>query len=261
MISSLASVSKDAQIGQNVRIDPFAVIHEDVIIGNGTRIHSNVALYPGTRIGEDCEVFPGAVVGVIPQDLKFDNEYTTVEIGNNTKIRECVTIHRGTSDKMKTSVGDNCLLMTYVHIAHDCQIGNNVILASYTGLSGHVIIDDFAILEGKVAAQQFAHIGKHAFIGGASLIRKDVPPYIKAAREPLTFAGVNSVGLRRRGFTSEKIREIQEIYRILYQKNYNTSQAVSIIEAEMAASPERDEILQFIRNSSRGVMKGYTGVY
>jgi UDP-N-acetylglucosamine acyltransferase len=139
MISSLASVSKDAQIGQNVRIDPFAVIHEDVIIGNGTRIHSNVALYPGTRIGEDCEVFPGAVLGVIPQDLKFDNEYTTVEIGNNTKIRECVTIHRGTSDKMKTAVGDNCLLMTYVHVAHDCQIGNNVILASYTGLSGHVI--------------------------------------------------------------------------------------------------------------------------
>ena len=256
MISSLASVSKDAQIGQNVRIDPFAVIHEDVIIGNGTRIHSNVALYPGTRIGEDCEVFPGAVLGVVPQDLKFDNEYTTVEIGNNTKIRECVTIHRGTSDKMKTAVGDNCLLMTYVHSAHDCQIGNNVILASYTGLSGHVIIDDFAILEGKVAAQQFAHIGKHAFIGGASLIRKDVPPYIKAAREPLTFAGVNSVGLRRRGYTDEQVREIEDIYRTIYVQNSNLSKGVDAVLQSMDKTPLRDEIIGFIQASDKGVIRG-----
>lgn len=256
MISSLASVSKDAQIGQNVRIDPFAVIHEDVIIGNGTRIHSNVALYPGTRIGEDCEVFPGAVLGVIPQDLKFDNEYTTVEIGNNTKIRECVTIHRGTSDKMKTAVGDNCLLMTYVHVAHDCQIGNNVILASYTGLSGHVVIDDFAILEGKVAAQQFAHIGKHAFIGGASLIRKDVPPYIKAAREPLTFAGVNSVGLRRRGYSDEQVREIEDIYRTLYVQNSNISKGCEAVLQSMDKTPLRDEIIGFIQSSDKGVIRG-----
>lgn len=256
MISSLASVSKDAQIGQNVRIDPFAVIHEDVIIGNGTRIHSNVALYPGTRIGEDCEVFPGAVLGVIPQDLKFDNEYTTVEIGNNTKIRECVTIHRGTSDKMKTAIGDNCLLMTYVHVAHDCQIGNNVILASYTGLSGHVIIDDYAILEGKVAAQQFAHIGKHAFIGGASLIRKDVPPYIKAAREPLTFAGVNSVGLRRRGYSDEQVREIEDIYRAIYVQNSNLSKGVEAVLQTMDKTPLRDEIIGFIQSSDKGVIRG-----
>ncbi len=256
MISSLASVSKDAQIGQNVRIDPFAVIHEDVVIGNGTRIHSNVALYPGTRIGEDCEVFPGAVLGVVPQDLKFDNEYTTVEIGNNTKIRECVTIHRGTSDKMKTAIGDNCLLMTYVHVAHDCQIGNNVILASYTGLSGHVIIDDYAILEGKVAAQQFAHIGKHAFIGGASLIRKDVPPYIKAAREPLTFAGVNSVGLRRRGYTDAQVREIEDIYRTIYVQNSNLSKGVEAVLQSMDKSPLRDEIIGFIQASDKGVIRG-----
>jgi UDP-N-acetylglucosamine acyltransferase len=256
MISSLASVSKDAQIGQNVRIDPFAIIYEDVIIGNGTRIHSNVALYPGTRIGEDCEVFPGAVLGVIPQDLKFDNEYTTVEIGNNTKIRECVTIHRGTSDKMKTAVGDNCLLMTYVHVAHDCQIGNNVILASYTGLSGHVIIEDFAILEGKVAAQQFVHIGKHAFIGGASLIRKDVPPYIKAAREPLTFAGVNSVGIRRRGFSDEQVREIEDIYRAIYVQNSNLSKGVEAVLQSMDKTPLRDEIIGFIQGSDKGVIRG-----
>jgi UDP-N-acetylglucosamine acyltransferase len=256
MISSLASVSKDAQIGQNVRIDPFAVIHEDVIIGNGTRIHSNVALYPGTRIGEDCEVFPGAVLGVVPQDLKFENEYTTVEIGNHTIIRECVTIHRGTSDKLKTAVGDNCLLMTYVHVAHDCQIGNNVILASYTGLSGHVIIDDYAILEGKVAAQQFAHIGKHAFIGGASLIRKDVPPYIKAAREPLTFAGVNSVGLRRRGYSDEQVREIEDIYRAIYVQNSNLSKGVEAVLQSMDKTPLRDEIIGFIQGSDKGVIRG-----
>jgi UDP-N-acetylglucosamine acyltransferase len=213
-------------------------------------------LYPGTRIGEDCEVFPGAVLGVIPQDLKFDNEYTTVEIGNNTKIRECVTIHRGTSDKMKTAVGDNCLLMTYVHVAHDCQIGNNVILASYTGLSGHVIIDDFAILEGKVAAQQFAHIGKHAFIGGASLIRKDVPPYIKAAREPLTFAGVNSVGLRRRGYSDEQVREIEDIYRTLYVQNSNISKGCEAVLQSMDKTPLRDEIIGFIQSSDKGVIRG-----
>jgi UDP-N-acetylglucosamine acyltransferase len=195
-------------------------------------------------------------LGVIPQDLKFDNEYTTVEIGNNTKIRECVTIHRGTSDKMKTAVGDNCLLMTYVHVAHDCQIGNNVILASYTGLSGHVIIDDFAILEGKVAAQQFAHIGKHAFIGGASLIRKDVPPYIKAAREPLTFAGVNSVGLRRRGYSDEQVREIEDIYRTLYVQNSNISKGCEAVLQSMDKTPLRDEIIGFIQSSDKGVIRG-----
>lgn len=256
MISSLASVSKDAQIGQNVRIDPFAVIHEDVIIGNGTRIHSNVALYPGTRIGEDCEVFPGAVLGVVPQDLKFDNEYTTVEIGNNTKIRECVTIHRGTSDKMKTAIGDNCLLMTYVHVAHDCQIGNNVILASYVGLSGHVIIDDFAILEGTVVAQQFVHIGAHTFIGGASLIRKDIPPFIKAAREPLTFAGVNSIGIRRRGFTDEQVREIEDIYRIIYVQNNNISKGIAAVRETLADSDIQKMILGFIETSDKGVIRG-----
>jgi UDP-N-acetylglucosamine acyltransferase len=194
-------------------------------------------------------------VGVIPQDLKFSNEYTTVEIGNHTKIRECVTIHRGTNDKLKTSIGDNCLLMTYVHVAHDCQIGNNVILASYTGLSGHVVIDDWAILEGKAAAQQFVHIGKHAFIGGASLIRKDVPPYVKAAREPLAFAGVNSVGLRRRGFTEEQVREIEDIYRVLYVQNSNISKGMKALETA-TSSALLTEITQFIQNSENGVIRG-----
>ena len=256
MISNLASISSKATIGQNVRVDPFSMIHENVIIGSNTRIHSNVSIYPGTVIGENCEIFPGAVIGVVPQDLKFDGEETSVIIGDNTIIRECVTIHRGTKDKWKTSIGNNCLLMTYVHVAHDCQIGNNVILASYTGLSGHVIIDDFAILEGKVAAQQFAHIGTHAFIGGASLIRKDVPPFIKAAREPLTFAGVNSVGLRRRGYTDETVREIEDIYRILYVQNSNITKAIEQVKQTIPASEMRQLILDFIESSDKGIIRG-----
>lgn len=256
MISALANVDSTAKIGLNVQVDSFSTIFEDVEIGEGTRVHPNVTIYPGTRIGKNCEIFPGAVIGVIPQDLKFDNEYTTVEIGDNTVIRECVTIHRGTSDKLKTSIGSNCLLMTYVHVAHDCQIGNNVILASYVGLSGHVIIDDFAILEGKVAAQQFVHIGKHCFIGGASLIRKNVPPYIKAAREPMTYAGVNSVGLRRRGLSDADVREIEDIYRIIYVQNNNISKGIEAVKETIKESDLRTEILSFIENSDKGIIRG-----
>lgn len=255
-ISNLASVSKNATLGKNVVVHPFATIHDNVVIGNNSIIHPNVVIYPGAKIGEDCEIFPGAVIAVIPQDLKFDGEETTVEIGNNTKIRECVTIHRATKDKWVTKIGDNCLLMTYVHVAHDCQIGNNVILASYTGLSGHVTIDDWAILEGKVAAQQFVHIGKHTFIGGASLIRKDVPPYIKAAREPLTFAGVNSVGLRRRGYSEEVVREIEDIYRTLYIQNSNLSKGIQSVRSSMPSTTATREILEFIEKSDKGVIRG-----
>lgn len=256
MISNLASISSNATIGSDVEIGPFTTIHDDVVIGAGTKIHSNVSMYPGTRIGEGCEIFPGAVIGVIPQDLKFDGEYTTVEIGNNTTIRECVTIHRGTKDKFATRIGNNCLLMTYVHVAHDCQIGNNVILASYVGLSGHVIIDDFAILEGTVVAQQFVHIGAHSFIGGASLVRKDVPPFIKAAREPLTYAGVNSVGIRRRGFSDEQVREIEDIYRILYVQNNNISKGIQAILEAIPESNLRKDILGFIDSSDKGIIRG-----
>lgn len=255
-ISPLASIHPKSTIEKDVIIQPFAHIHEDVVIGEGTKIHSNAVLYPGTRIGKNCEIFPGAVIGVIPQDLKFEGEYTLVEIGDSTVIRECVTIHRGTKDKMSTRIGNNCLLMTYVHVAHDCQIGNHVILASYTGLSGHVQIDDFAILEGKVAAQQFTHIGKHTFIGGASLIRKNIPPYIKAAREPLTFAGVNSVGLRRRGFSDKTIREIEDIYRILFIQNSNVSKGIKAINEQVEPSEVRDEILQFIASAEKGILRG-----
>ncbi len=256
MVSNLAHVSSDAKLGENVIIEPFSTVYEDVVIGAKTKIHPNVTIYPGTRIGENCEIFPGAVIGVIPQDLKFDGEYTTVEIGNNTIIRECVTIHRGTKDRLATRIGNNCLLMTYVHVAHDCQLGNNVILASYVGLSGHVVIDDYAILEGKVAAQQFSHIGAHTFIGGASLIRKDIPPFIKAAREPLTFAGVNSVGIRRRGYSDDQVREIEDIYRLLYVQNNNISKGITAIKESMPDTAIRKLILDFVESSDKGIIRG-----
>jgi UDP-N-acetylglucosamine acyltransferase len=256
MISQLANISDKATLGKEVTVHSFTTIFEDVIIGDGTIIHPNVTIYPGTRIGKNCEIFPGAVIGVIPQDLKFDNEYTTVEIGDNTTIRECVTIHRGTKDKLATRIGSNCLLMTYVHVAHDCQIGNNVILASYVGLSGHVTIEDYAILEGTVVAQQFVKIGAHAFIGGASLVRKDVPPFIKAAREPLTYAGVNAIGIRRRGFSDEAVREIEDIYRILYVMNSNITKGIESVKESIPESEFRNQILSFIESSDKGIIRG-----
>lgn len=256
MISKLANISSDAQIGKNVRIDSFTTIYENVIIGDNSIIHPNVTIYPGARIGKGVEIYPGAVICAIPQDLKFEGEDTTVEIGDNTVIRECVTIHKGTSDKWKTSIGSNCLIMTYVHIAHDCQIGNNVILASYVGLSGHTIIDDYAILEGKVGTQQFARVGKHAFVAGASLIRKNVPPFIRVAREPLSFIGVNSIGLRRRGYTDEQTKEVEDIYRVLFVNNKSVNKGIEAVKNEIPDSPLRKEILDFIESSAdRGIVK------
>lgn len=257
MNQPLAYIHPGAKIAKNVVVEPFTTIHNNVIIGDGTWIGSNVTIMEGARIGKNCNIFPGAVISAPPQDLKYDNEETTVVIGDNTTIRECATIHKGTSDRMKTVIGNNCLIMAYCHVAHDCQVGDNCIFSNNSTLAGHVTIGDNVILAGLVAVHQFVSVGQHAFVTGGSLVRKDVPPYVKAAREPLSYVGINSVGLRRRGFQSEKIREIQNIYRILYQKNYNNTQAVQIIEAEMEATPERDEILQFIRDSQRGIMKGY----
>jgi len=211
----------------------------------------------GARIGKNCSIFPGSVISAVPQDLKYNNEDTIAEIGDNVTIRECVTINKGTTDRLKTVIGDNCLIMAYCHIAHDCIVGNNCIFSNNSTLAGHVTVGDYVIISGLTAVHQFCSIGNHSFVTGGSLVRKDVPPYVKAAREPLSYVGINSVGLRRRGYESKKISEIQNIYRYLYQKNYNNTQACQIIEAEMEASPERDEILQFIRNSHRGIMKGY----
>jgi len=258
MNQPLAYIHPGAKIARNVVVEPFTTIHDNVVIGSGTWIGSNVTIMEGARIGENCRIFPGAVISAIPQDLKFEGEDSLVEIGNNVTIRECVTINRGTKAHGKTEIGDNTLIMATVHIAHDCIIGKNVILVNSVLLAGHVTVGDYAIIGGLAGIHQFIHIGAHAMVSGGALVRKDVPPFVKAAKEPLSYVGINSIGLRRRGFSSEKIREIQNIFRILYQKNNNNSQAVSIIEAEFEATPERDMILQFIRNSQRGIMKGYT---
>jgi len=257
MNQPLAYVHPGAKIAKNVVIEPFTTIDNNVVIGEGTWIGSNVTIMEGARIGKNCNIFPGSVISAIPQDLKFKGEETTAEIGNNTTIREYVTINRGTVDRGKTVVGDNCLIMAYCHIAHDCAVGNNCIFSNSSTLAGHITVGDYVVLAGMTAVHQFCMIGNHAFVTGGSLVRKDVPPYVKAAREPLSYVGINSVGLRRRGYTSDQIKEIQSIYRILYQKNYNNTQAAQIIEAELEATPERDEILQFIKDSKRGIMKGY----
>ena len=258
MNQPLAYVHPQAKIARNVVVEPFTTINNDVEIGSGTWIGSNVTIMEGARIGKNCRIFPGAVISAIPQDLKFEGEDSLTIIGDNTTVRECVTINRGTSASGKTQIGNNCLIMATAHIAHDCVLGDNSIVVNGVALAGHVIIGKYAIIGGLAAVHQFIHIGDHAMISGGSLVRKDVPPYTKAAKEPLSYVGINSIGLRRRGFSSAKITEIQNIYRILYQKNYNTSQALEIIEGEMEATPERDEITLFIRNSQRGIMKGYS---
>jgi UDP-N-acetylglucosamine acyltransferase len=257
MNQPLAYVHPGAKIAKNVVIEPFTTIHNNVVIGEGTWIGSNVTIMEGARIGKNCNIFPGAVISAIPQDLKFQDEETIAEIGNNTTIREYVTVNRGTVDRGKTVIGDNCLIMAYCHIAHDCFVGDNCIFSNNSTLAGHITVGNHVILAGMTAVHQFCMIGNHAFVTGGSLVRKDVPPFVKAAREPLSYVGINSIGLRRRGFEASKIQEIQNIYRILYQKSYNNTQASEFIEAEMEATPERDEILQFIKNSKRGIMKGY----
>jgi UDP-N-acetylglucosamine acyltransferase len=257
MIQPLSYVHPDARIADNVVIDPFVTIAKNVEIGRGSWVGSNVTIMEGARIGKDCRIFPGAVISGIPQDLKFKGEKSLAIIGNNTTVRECATINRGTSVTGKTEVGNNCLIMAYSHIAHDCKIGDNCIIVNSVALGGHVTIGDYAIIGGLSAVHQFASIGKHAMVSGGSLIRKDVPPYVKAAREPLSFVGINSIGLRRRGFSDDKIKEIQDIFRILYQNNNNNTQALLKIETEINVSPERDEIISFIQNSGRGIMKGF----
>lgn len=257
MNQPLAYVHPGAKIARNVVIEPFTTISNNVEIGSGTWIGSNVTIMEGARIGENCRIFPGAVIAAVPQDLKFDGEDSLVEIGDNTTIRECVTINRGTSASGTTKVGSNCLVMATSHIAHDCVIGDNAIIVNGVALAGHVTIGSYSIIGGLAAVHQFINIGEHAMISGGALVRKDVPPFTKAAKEPLSYVGINSIGLRRRGFDTDKIREIQNIYRILYQSKYNNTQAIEIIEATMEATSERDEIITFIRNSKRGIMKGY----
>jgi len=255
MIHPLSSVHPDARIADGVEIGPFVTIAADVVIGEGTRIISNAVVMDGARIGRNCTIFPGAVVGAIPQDLKFRGEYTLAEIGDNTTLRECVTVNRGTAARGRTTVGNDCLLMAYCHVAHDCCVGNHVIMSNATQIAGEVVVDDFAIVGGGTLVHQFCHLGAHVMIQGGALINKDIPPYCLAAREPISFTGINVVGLRRRNFSDEQIAEIQDTYRHLYMDGRNISEALEYMDAENLHSPLRDEILDFVRNSKRGIIR------
>ena len=257
MKQPLAYVHPAAKIASNVVIDPFVTIDQNVEIGEGTRIGSNVTILEGARIGKNCTICSGAVISGVPQDLKFNGEESLAIIGDNTTIRECVTINRGTVSKGKTVVGNNCLLMAYCHVAHDSVLGDNVIMSNAVQVAGEVVIDDNAVIGGGALIHQFSHIGAHVMLQGGSLVNKDIPPYVKAGRLPVSYAGINSIGLRRRGFTNEQISEIQEIYRYLYLSGLNNSDAIDRIEAELPASKERDEIILFVRNSKRGIIRGY----
>ncbi|MCS6917346.1 MAG: acyl-ACP--UDP-N-acetylglucosamine O-acyltransferase [Chitinophagales bacterium] len=254
----LCSIDPRAKIGSGVQFGPFVTIYEDVEIGDDCWIGPNVTIMNGARIGKGVKIFPGAVISAEPQDLKYKNEPTVALIGDHTTIRECVTINRGTAWSGKTVIGSQCLIMAYSHVAHDCVIGNNCVIANNAALAGHIVIEDYAVLGGITAVHQFVKIGRHAFISGGSLVRKDVPPFVKAAKEPLSYMGVNTVGLRRRGYAEATINQIEDIYRIIFIKNHNVSKAVSVVEAEVAPSAERDLIIDFIRKSERGILKGYT---
>ena len=257
MKQPLAYIHPAAKIAPSVVIDPFVTIEENVEIGEVTSIGSNVTIMSGARIGKNVTIFPGAVVSAVPQDLKFQGEDTVAIIGDNTILRECVTVNRGTAAKGKTIVGKNCLIMAYCHVAHDCTVGDNVIMSNATQLAGEVIVDNFAVIGGGALVHQFCHIGPHVMIQGGALINKDIPPFVKAAREPIAYTGINSIGLRRRNFSNDTIREIQEIYRYLYLSGLNNSDAIERIEAELPATKERDEIIMFVRNSKRGIIRGY----
>ena len=256
MYHPLTNVNPEAKIAKGAIIEPFATIQKNVEIGEGTWVGPNAVIMEGARIGKNCKIFPGAVISAIPQDLKFSGEETTAVIGDNTTIRECVTVNRGTQANWETRVGNNCLIMAYAHLGHDSIVGNNCVLANNASLSGHVIVDDWAILNGFTAVQQFVHIGSHTYVAGGALVRKDIPPFTKAAREPISYAGINSVGLRRRKYTDEQILQIQEIYRYIYLRDLNVNNALELIEKELQQTPERDEILSFIRNSKIGIMRG-----
>jgi len=255
MISNLAYIHPDAKLGKDVIVEPFAYIAGNVIVGDGTWVGPNATIMDGARVGKNCKIFPSAVLSGIPQDLKFIGEESTAEIGDNSILREGVTVNRGTAAVGKTVIGNNCLLMAYSHVGHDCSIGNNCIIGNGTGLAGEVKVDEWAILSGGTLVHQFTHIGAHVMIGGGGKVRIDVPPFVKADREPLSYLGLNSVGLSRRGFGKERIDNIHNIYRVIYQSRMNFTQALDQVEKEFKSSPDRDYILEFIRKSVRGVIK------
>lgn len=256
----LYDLSPKATIGKNVTISNFTTICEDVVIGDGTWVGPNVTIFPGARIGNDCKIFPGSVISAIPQDLKFSGEYTTCEIGDRNTIRECCTINRGTAATGKTVVGNDNLLMAYVHVAHDCVVGDHCVLANNATLAGHITLGDWVVLGGKTAILQFVHIGSHVITSGGSLVNKDIPPFIRAARYPISYAGVNAIGLFRRGFSQSSIDIIQNIYRIIFQMGYNISHAVELVKEQYGNTDEGKQILNFIGNATTGLIKGYSSI-
>ena len=255
-ISPLAYIEEGAQIGENVKIGPFCCVYNDTVIGDGTILENNVTIFPGARIGKNVHIFPGACIATVPQDLKFKGEYTTLEIGDGTQLHECVTVHRGTASKMVTKIGKNCMIMAYCHVAHDCNVGDNVIMSNSVQMAGEVVVDPFAVVGGGSLIHQFTHIGSFCMIQGGSGLVKDIPPYAMVGRSPAKWMGINTVGLRRHGYTTAQIINIQDIYRLVYASGYNTTHACEHIEAEIPQSPERDYILSFIRNSDRGIIAG-----
>ena len=248
-------VDADAKIGNNCNIGNFTNIYGNVEIGDNCEIHGNVTIFPGARIGSNVKIFPGAVVAAIPQDLKFKGEDTFAYIGNGTTLRECSTVNRGTASKGKTVVGENCLIMAYCHIAHDCVIGNKVIMSNACQLAGEVVVDDSAVIGGGSLIHQFCHLGSYIMLQGGALVNKDIPPYVKAAREPISYVGLNSIGLHRNGFSDEDIQAISEVYRILYLSDLNVTNAIKLIEETLPQTKYRDEIVSFIQNSGRGVIR------
>ena len=257
MISKLAHVDPKAKLGENVTVEPFAYISGDVVIGDGCWIGPGAVVLDGARMGKNCKIHTSAVIAGVPQDLKFKGEYSTVEMGDNNTVRECATINRGTAARGKTVIGNNNLIMAYVHVGHDCVVGSNCVLVNRVSLAGEVEIGDWAILGGHTAVHQFCRIGAHAMLSGGSLVSKDVPPYVKAAHFPLTYVGANFIGLRRRGFTPEKIGEIRDMFRILFQSGYGYSKACDIVEEQIPQSEERDMTVKFIRESKRGILKPF----
>lgn len=256
MTKPVAFIHPEARIGANVVVEPFAYIDKDVEIGDNSWIGPNACIWEGARIGKECKIFPGAQVSATPQDLKYEGEKTYTVIGDHTSVREFVTISRGTKERGETTIGSHCLLMNYVHIAHDCILGDRCILSNSVQVAGHVEIGDYAVIGGMAAVRQFVRVGAHVMVAGGSLVRKDVPPFVSAAREPLGYSGVNAIGLKRRGFTNEVLNQIQEVYRLIYMSDYNTTKALSVLEQEVPATKERNMIIDFIRASERGIMKG-----
>lgn len=254
-MSNIFFIDKDAKIGNNCSIGNFTNIYGDVEIGDNCEIHGNVTIYPGARIGSGVKIFPGAVISAIPQDLKFKGEETQAYIGDGTTLRECVTVNRGTASKGKTVVGEECLIMAYNHIAHDCVIGNRVIMSNACQLAGEVVVDDGAVIGGGSLIHQFCHLGSYIMLQGGALVNKDIPPYVKAAREPISYVGLNTIGLHRNNFSAEDIQEISEIYRLLYLSDLNVTNALKLIEESLPDTKYRREIVAFVQNSGRGIIR------